>query len=1459
MASLAASRLSILLKTEVRIQEMTIGLFNRIIIEDLHIQDQQTTGELLRVARLSARFNPADLLAGRLIINHVQLFGFNANLYRVAPDSVPNYTFLLDAFASKDSIDKSPAALDVRVNTLLIRRGRIQYDVYSEPETPEKFNPHHLNLQNIAGDISIRALRSDSVNLQIRRFGCMDVASGFTLQRLALRVTGNGEDMKISDFVVELPHSHISTSGFVMEADSVAGWTDVARNVTFRARSSDSYLTPSDFSAFIPALAPFRDSIALDIDVEGTLERLVCHRLSLRAASYLQLDGNGTVVNLMHPAELSLSARLRRLSLTSDGVNFLFSRLSPQQQTMAPPVLQRMGNLFFQGEMNGRLTELHLDGALQTDLGDMRYNATLLPQLKTGKLSYVGRLSTDGFALGQLLDNNAFGQISMDVQVDTHFENTLEPRITVNGTVGTFEYKNYTYENIQLTGLYENSGFDGHIVLDDANGSVDAVGKFQLNRALPIFDFTADLHEIRPYDLHLLDERYQGDSFSLRLKANFTGHDIDDMVGVIAIDSLLYNTPDEVYRTPHIRMQSLRRADKTNLLTVESDFMNAHIEGIYSYETLPNSLLNIAKQYVPALFPPDERVAVATNNNFSFRITMQPTRLLPIVFKFPLEVYTSSSFQGYCNDVLNRMKLEAYIPQLQYKGDFFRSGLLSATNDENRLRGQVRFGMHRKNGTILNVALNMQATDNQMEAKLYWGNDGMNTYGGELDARARFSRDPATDKAPLQGIVNILPTEIIINDTVWNVREAQIRLNEGIEVEGLGFSHAEQYLQIDGRVSENEQDTLRMALNDISIEYVFDVLNFHAVDFKGHATGVATGVNLLKTPELNTRLSVRNFRFNDALMGDMTIGGRWDEAQKGVWLAADIQDERSQIGVTGYIFPLRPNDGLDLTIRPTRGNVHFIERYVGNIVSNVSGNVTGTIRLHGLFDRLDIEGGARLDTRFYVNTLGTSLLLQDSITLRSGNISFNNIRFSDTEGHIGHANGRILHNHLRNFDYRADLSLENVRVMDLAESTDLPFYGTVYATGTGTLRGNDNEGLNLDANLTTNVNSTFTYALAPTMSAISNSFVTFNDKTPRREMADSLSMRNISGFEQDLRRAQSSENSRVEGDVRLNLQVDATPDATIRIVLDPMSGDYITGRGTGNVNISYYNKGDVQMRGTYTLSQGQYKFSLQDVIRKDFTIRDGSSITFNGNPLDAALDIQTGYMVNSVSLNDLIPDASAVAMASNVNVRVNCLMNLAGTLTHPTLDLGIELPYERSEVQDLVRNYIPTDEDMNMQIIYLLGVGKFYPPNFLASGQNSNVMSSVLSSTLSGQFNNLLSRLIDNNNWNVGTNLSTGELGWTDMEVEAILSGRLLNNRLLINGNFGYRENALTTTNFVGDFDAELLLTRTGDLRLKAYNQSNDRYYTRSNLTTQGVGIVYKRDFQRWRDLWFWLRRKEDR
>jgi hypothetical protein len=129
-----------------------------------------------------------------------------------------------------------------------------------------------------------------------------------------------------------------------------------------------------------------------------------------------------------------------------------------------------------------------------------------------------------------------------------------------------------------------------------------------------------------------------------------------------------------------------------------------------------------------------------------------------------------------------------------------------------------------------------------------------------------------------------------------------------------------------------------------------------------------------------------------------------------------------------------------------------------------------------------------------------------------------------------------------------------------------------------------------------------------------------------------------------------------------------------------------------------------------------------------------------------------------------------------------------------------------------------------------------------------NEFNSIASSALSAQLSTLLNSLTDK--VQIGTNIRSRQDGFTDTEVEMLLSSQLLDNRLLFNGNFGYKNNYIQTNAFIGEFDLEYKLISNGEIRLKAYNHANDMYrYNTKAQTRQGVGLMYYKDFNTLADI----------
>jgi hypothetical protein len=284
------------------------------------------------------------------------------------------------------------------------------------------------------------------------------------------------------------------------------------------------------------------------------------------------------------------------------------------------------------------------------------------------------------------------------------------------------------------------------------------------------------------------------------------------------------------------------------------------------------------------------------------------------------------------------------------------------------------------------------------------------------------------------------------------------------------------------------------------------------------------------------------------------------------------------------------------------------------------------------------------------------------------------------------------------------------------------------------------------------------------------------------------------------------------------------------------------------LSANYYNKGTFQLYGNYDIIGGNYHLSIQDLLKKNLDIQSGSSIVFGGNPDDAQLKIKAVYTVPTASLADLNISESF----SDRNIRANCILNIGGTASNPNVNFDLDLPNINDDEKQMVRKLIATEDDLNMQVIHLLALGRFYTYDYALSqsyqkqSQSTVAANSFLSSTLSSQINEVITSALGTEDWSFGTNLSTGTSGWSDMEVDGVISGKLFNNRLHLNGNVGYHENeynAMRGSNFVGDFDAKYLLNRNGSIFLKAYSETNDRYFTKSALTTQGFGVLFQKDF----------------
>lgn len=1438
MASWVSSELSKVLKTDVSVGYVGIQLFNRVIVEDVLLEDQEGD-DLLRVNRLSARFEFKPLLDGKVVINSVQLLDFAVYLKRSNLDATPNYQFVLDAFASKDTLNK-PSNLDLRINSVLINRGKITYDVLSEPKTPGKFNTSHIDIDDFSASMSLKAFRNDSLNAIVKRISLKE-QSGICLKKLGFSIIADNKQLKLNDFKVNLSATELMLDGVVITYDSLQHLPYFTEDVTYKGVLNGKVLL-SDFSPLLPQLSAFYQPLNLYSEFKGKGKFVECSMLNIHDGKYFSFSADAMADHWNSKQEMNFQGRILECSINDNGLNYIVGNLMEK----VPSVLNRLQSVNAKGTVKGNLSNMNLMASVQTASGDLQTNINMQMDENMNR-TYSGHVLSHNLNLGKIFNHEKWGIADFNVELKGFNYRDNYPESYIRGIISSLEYSDYCYRNIGLDGIYKDGGFNGKLSLDDDNGRIQIDGAFNVTQRLPEFNLRASVKNLRPNELHLSD-KYIDSDISLNLVADFTGNSIDDMNGEILLDSLILNAPeDKGYYLDKLTITAGQVAGIKEV-HVKSPFMTALIRGDYSYKTVPMSVIRTVKRYIPSLLTLDDH-SVNPRNNFEFDIQLSDADLFKKVFYIPIDVHIPLSLKGYFNDREEELRVVGSFPKLTYNGTLYESGVLICENPLDEFSCLVRGSMLMSSGAMLNLSLDTKAKNDCLRTVLNWGNNTDVTYGGQVAAVTHFSKTESNSSS-LQADIELLPTIVVLNDTIWNIHSSHVVLDSGrVYIDNFLFERPGQHLRIDGKVTKNSMDSCIIDLKNIDVQYVLDIVKFDDVEFGGLATGSVCLKNILENLDMNARLHVNNFTVNKGLMGDAEIIGTWDPELPGIRLDAMMEEKNlSSTHVTGYVSPKLK--ALDLKIQADSTNLALLTPYFDGIFSDLDARANGLVRLYGGFKTLDFDGGVRVKLDAKVDVLNTYLQLHnDSVYISSGEFALKNARLYDREGNSGTVTGTLRHTHLKNLMYHFDIQGNNLLMYDTNDPGDMLFYGKVYGTGKVTLDGGNNA-LTVDARLTTGYNTTFTYVTGITAEATNNQFITFVDKTPKRIQDDVKT-----DFYHYTDAQQVEEDEGPPMDFRINMLIDVTPDATMKVIMDPVAGDNITARGNGNFQVSYYNKGDFLMFGNYIIDQGMYKLSMQEIIRKDFILQSGSTVTFTGDPYLANLDVQAVYTVNSVSLSDLSTDASL----NQSTVKVNCLMNLTGSLASPTIKFDLELPTVSEEDRELVRSATSTEEQMNTQIIYLLGIGKFYAYDYDENAnQSSSATSSLAFSTLSGQLNNMLSQVMENKNWNIGANFSTGQEGWSDVEAEAILSGRLLNNRLIINGNFGYRENVMTNTNFVGDFEAIWLLTKNGDFRLRGYNQTNDRYFTKSTLTTQGIGFIYKKDFNKWSELYQWFIRKRN-
>lgn len=1448
--AIVTTELSKLLDSNVEIRDLAISPFNRVTLFDVSITDSNNK-KAVSVGRLGAGISLTDLIFfGDFVVNYVEIIGLEGNLYKETPQSPLNIENIIEALKPKDNVKKE-TAFRLSINSILLRNIDFSYNVLSEPPAhPGRFNRNHVNINNLRADISVPILSNDTYAADVYRLA-LNEASGFSIDNLHGRFFLGTDSVTVSDLGIELPHSMLNFSDMKLKFAGKGGVKELlGENTLVFSTRSPSYVTPADLACFFSPLSTLTSPLDLQLNLSSTASKAVLEPLSIKSATGndIEITIYGEALNILENTGRSVNFSTIEVKSTGE----LATTLLPDK---VPPAIisfiKNIGFFTYNGIAGMDEKKVYATGSLDSHSGEMNIDMEAFYDLHAPgyfPIGYNAEINFENVELGHLLGVEEIGEFAAKIASEGKIRNYCAIDASASADIYSFTYRDYEYHDISAGAEIKGDIVNAEITSADPN--LDFIFDAQLRKAHrepAIFDFTLDVTSIEPSLLNLKGfEKTIG--FSGKTGGNLQWTSLDDVTGKITASDLIMHDATQVTPVINYLVLTMDGEPANRHISLESNRLDLQLAGEFHLSTLIPSLHNGVALILPALIEKTTSPLPVNNQNFVFDITLRDTEWITPYINLPVSAMDNVGITGSYDSNAGNLTLMLDAPYVrQGKKLIENTRVQLETSSWNNGEVNVSALVPTKKGPM-EFIYNGSFSDNTILSDINWVIENDKLFRGDLGLNVTFSRDPGVvfKASPLFADIQLEESTLAFNDSVWTVMPSNVYIagKDFIKVKNLrAFRHGQEII-IDGIVSPNPDEEIEVTLDNVDLDYIFETLAINNVTIGGDATGNFTGAAILSSePHIFTdNLIVKKISYNGSVVGDAEITSGWNSENRSIMIDADItQSDSRHTFIKGDILPL--NDSLDLRFYPDRVWVGFLAPYLQAFSSEIGGYASGNARLWGNFRDIDLTADILADSVYMrIDFTNVRYTVSDSVIITPGLIKLDNMHVTDDYGHRARLNGEVRHDFFHNPEFEFHLvDAADLLVLDEPEASNPKWFGRVFANGEASVKGAPGF-VDITCNLTTAPQTTFTFVLNDLQNANEYTFITYRDRD-YLSIRDSLIMADktpplVKEFRERTRLLNTDSRSRYD----MSFNINVTPDARLDLIMDPVGGDKIRAYGNGDIRIDYgSSQEDLRIFGTYTLSRGSYNFSLQEIIIKDFSIRDGSSITFTGDPYRANLDITAVYSLTA-NLTDLDNQFLEDKDISRTNVPVHALLHVAGDLYQPDISFDIEFPTLTQDTYRKVRSIISTEDMMNRQIIYLLALNRFYTPDYMQSATKGNELISVASSTLSSQLSNILGQISDK--WTIAPSIKSERSDFADMEVDLALSSSLLNNRLLLNGNFGYRDKMLNTNQFVGDFDVEYLLNRKGTLRLKAYNRYNDRnFYFKTAATTQGVGVVVKQDF----------------
>lgn len=1410
IAQKTAAYLSKELKTTVRVGGLYVVPFKSVVLEDLLVLDLQKD-TLAHFPKFLVDINQFSLKQRILDVNTVQINNGTFFL-KDQKDGNSNLDFIIDYFDSPSSKPKKKKKkFEFLFDRIIINNLHFKYKnlKYNTP-SPNAVNFEDIDVREMNGIFEGLNTKDHFIQANIKNLTFKE-KSGFYLKNLTALTTVDSNAIELKKLLLVTNRTRL-TDYYQMKFKTFRDFKDYENKVRMKANFKNSHLSSSDVAFFAPALQKMKLDIDIDGQINGLVNDLRAKKLSIKAGRATYIKGDFSMKGLPNWEETFMDMKIELAGTNKKDLDEILTDLTGKKVKSIPEIVNKFGNINFNGYFTGFQNDFIAYGEFKTKLGRLRSDVNMKID-KKGTPSYSGNVKTYDFNIGDLLNEKLLGRITSELNIKGKGTEVKELTEELKGQISYLDFKGYRYRNININGTFDKKFFDGSLKINDKNVQLDFDGGVNLNPKLPVFNFKANIRNARLKTLKLYKDSLKVDAI---FSTNFSGTNLDNLQGSLLLQQITINNLRGIYKVDSVLLNA-RGIGMDRSLTVNSDILEAGIKGQYDLSTIVSYFKTIGKTYIPSL---KTDIVKFKTQVFDFRLKIKDFEPIAELISPGLEIDDQSLLVGSFDSRNNTATLGGIVKRLKYKGVIANNIIIDESTSPKQLtaiissdRVDLNDSLYIKNVNISNILRNDSLS---LNVKLSNADDA-----NQLDLNGLVEFLPDTAK------ISILPSNLKINFEDWTIEDkVQIGFNKGkTKVDNFSLSNGQQELKIDGVISDDPADVILVALENFKLKTINPFVKNLGIKFAGTANGKTKINGVLKSPKISDSLRIDSLGFNGTYIGSLVDTSSFNSTSKLANVHTKITAlDRETFNITGNLDVGQKE--IDLQVNLDQSELAILTPFLNKIVSNLKGKVSADLTVKGKFDQPLINGDITLDqAQLTVNYLKTTYVIDDEVKVDNSAIVLTNLVLKDLEGHSGTANGTVDLKDINNPNIQVQLDAKGLMALNTTSKDNAIYFGKAYGTGKFIFKGPTND-MFIDIDAKTEKGTIFNLPLNSSETVTDKDFITFVSKDTTKVVKKINSFQGLS----------------------MNFKLSVDPNTTVNIytVLGKLSG---TGNADLELNISKV--GDFEMKGDYIIESGVFDFTAREVINKRFDIRQGGTIRWTGNPVNAQINLKAIYTLRA-ALGDLYRAANRDASSNtNLTAQTEVEMGLTGLLMKPDIKLDIFFPANPA-IKDELQSYFNDGNNLNTQALSLIIQRRFAP------GTGSENLSQQLGSVGTGTATDLIFNQLNNV-------LSSLNLNFVDINIrsfnEASASFKFFNDRIIVNAGITdiSKSSIDNTIGFRNEIGREVeilgLIKKDGSLVGKIANKpptiqsifANPGINPYQNITS--LGLIYNQQFDTFTEL----------